>query len=598
MVRFALERVKEVINDYDVIVGILPTGYGKSKFLYYNRELFEKLSKVIHVLPLRSIVAKLAKDIANLGDVGYQAGIFVEDIDKTPFLTSKYTIATFDSFLLNFYGIPVSEIWRSNWHSDVAFTLARCSHIIFDEVHLVITPDSIYNINEEFRKIVNVIRDSIRWFCKTNLKAVVFTATLYPWLIKYIIPNECKKVKIIVYAPQNHQYYLNIVKEAKDIDIENFWNEKDDFYVKFKDYHRYVKTYFHFKSVDDVLNNVLSVASRERIVVMFNSVRRCIELFEKYSNVLDKKGIPRTIIHGRMSSKARSNAIKVIEREKSVVVFATQAIEAGIDTNFDILITEVAPPHSLIQRTGRIARYGLEGGHYEVHIVLGSKDVSEGVKKLCGGIYDVEGTLETVNKVLRSAVREDDMVSINVNWRLPELEGLWDYLKILCIPKEIKMPYVYGVEAFLARLTYLRPGLKWQVLKELDKRFGGSFIRASALLSIYLGPVNCKFNQEFLSIYVIPVSIDFLKEHYKKVLDIEDNHVRVVVEVEGIVKVEGGPEINYFLKYPNTSIFKILRKIRGKYGEVFGEYVKVVPLGLLGKRDILNREWGYVKWWK
>lgn len=603
LTRLALKRIKEVIEEYDVIVGILPTGYGKSKFLFHNREVFNKLGKVIHVLPLRSIVAKLAEDIRKLDDVGYQAGIIVEDVDKTPFLTSKYTVATFDSFLFNFYGIPVSEIWRSKWHSDVAFLTSRCSHVVLDEVHLVTTPDSIENVAEEFGKIVSVIRDSIKWYCRVGLKTIVFTATLYPWLIKYIIPEECRKTKIIVYAPETHQYYSSIASHASNMDVENFWDERDSFYSDFINYCNYVKTFFHFKRMEDILEETLENVERRRIAVMFNSVMRCIEFFEKYGEAFKRKGFTVAIIHGRMAPEAKREAIKAVKEEKSLVLFATQAVEAGVDVSFDKLVTEVAPPHSLIQRAGRVARYGLKEnirgkskGKYEIHIVIGGRDLEEGVKKLCGGIYDVGLTLETAKTLLGDAKTESKVVEVNVNWRLPTTNNTWDYLKILCIPGEIEIPRLPNVLSFLNRLTHLRPGLKGRVLRELDEKFGGSFIRTSALTSLYVGPITGTFSREILSKYTIPISVDILRKHYDKILEISEGYIRIAVVVNDKITVVKGPRIGSFIKHPTLSMYDILRKVRRKYGEILGEHVKVIPLGLLGRRNIFNEKWGYIKW--
>ncbi len=593
-----MKRLEEAIHEYDVIVGILPTGYGKSKFLFHSRYLFNKLGKVIHVLPLRSIVAKLAEDIKDLGDVGYQAGILVECVDKTPFLTSKYTVVTFDSFLFNFYGIPVSEIFRSKWHSDVAFMISRCSHVILDEIHLVTTPDSISDVDVEFEKVINVIRDVIEWYARVGLKTIVFTASLYPWLIRYILPHRVGRVKIIVYAPEQHEYCREVKKNIKDmenVEVESFWSVDDDFYLKFKDYCKYVGTFLHFKELDEVLEEVVSSTRRRRIFVLFNSVKRCIEHFERYRTHLEKRGYSVAIIHGRMTSEARRKALNLVTREKSIVVFATQAIEAGVDVDFDILITEVAPPHSLIQRCGRVARYGLESGRYEIHVVLGGEQVKEAVERLCRGVYDTRVTLEVVRELLKDADIHEKMALININWRLPSEHILWDYLRLLCIPGEVKICELGHVKSFLNKLTHLRPrALK--ALKEIDERLSGSFIRASALLSVYTGPVDCQFKQEFLSKYTIPVSLEFIRNNARRVLRIENECVLMVITTNGYVVSKRGPKLAQLLKFPITSIYRTLSKIRKEYQEVPGETARVTFLGLQAKEHVFDEEWGYIKW--
>ena len=42
---------------------------------------------------------------------------------------------------------------------------------------------------------------------------------------------------------------------------------------------------------------------------------------------------------------------------KNLELLATQVVEAGLDVSADLLLTEVAPMNSLIQRAGRCARW-------------------------------------------------------------------------------------------------------------------------------------------------------------------------------------------------------------------------------------------------
>lgn len=597
MTRLAINKIIEALEEYNVVVGILPTGYGKSKFLFYNIKIFDDLGKVVHVLPLRSIVAKLAKDIKDIGDVGYQAGITVDEIDKTPFFTSKYTVATFDSFLLNFYGIPVSEIWRSNWHSDVAFTLARFSHVVLDEVHLVTTLEPIDDVDEEFRKVITVINDVVEWYCNIGFKTIIFTATLYPWLLKKIIPTKhLNKVKVVIYTPEEHQYYKNVINANQEIKVENFWNENDEFYKKFKDYCEHVKTYIYFKNMDEVLAEVFNSSIKCRIAILFNSVKRCIEYFEKYKDKLQEKGFTTVIIHGKMTSEARSRAIDSIINESSLVLFGTQVIEAGIDIDFDILITEVAPPHSLIQRAGRIARYKLNNKHYEIHIVVGGDDLKSGVERLCKGIYDENEVITILKELMKNSQKLNGKFVANINWRLPEKDENIDFLKILCLTEEVKVEPSGEIQSFLAKLTHIRPGRKKALLKEIDERFHGSFIRTSALTSIYFGPFLCQFKDYFLNKYVIPVDLDFIKRHHE-VLDLsKEGNIKIIIIVDNNVQVENGPHIYKFLKYPLSSLYEFLSKIRVKYFEIEEEHIKVLPLGLLGKKDFFDEKWGYIRW--
>lgn len=74
-------------------------------------------------------------------------------------------------------------------------------------------------------------------------------------------------------------------------------------------------------------------------------------------------------------------------------MISTQVIEAGLDRSFDVLVTEAAPASALIQRAGRVARYGGQG---EVFVF-----------PYRGGVYNRED-VEAATRVLRDGGRLDE----------------------------------------------------------------------------------------------------------------------------------------------------------------------------------------------
>jgi CRISPR-associated endonuclease/helicase Cas3 len=602
MMRIALSLLGELIEKYPITVALLPTGYGKSRFFQYRFDMVDKLGKLVHVLPLRAIVSELAEDLGrNFKDaVGYQAGIHVDNVDKTPFLTSRYTVATFDSFFMNFYGVPVLEMWRTVWHSDVAFLISRCSHVVLDEVHLIVTPEEIDNVEQEFVKVVTVIRDLIKWNLKVNLKTIMLTATFYPWIFSYILPSEARdKIAALIYAPENHEYSLQIRKILKEAKIEFAWDERDEFYNRFKDYAEKVSTYLHYVSLGEVVEALLKNGELgDKVALMFNSVRRCITNFEFYADMFRSAGYEVVLLHGQMTSHARKKALNILDKSSKVSLFSTQVIEAGVNLDFDTLITEVAPPHALIQRVGRIARYGVQNGkNYGIHIVIGEGDFS-----YCEGIYDVRMTEAMLNYLAKHASTNTYKCrKVNINWRLPSKDI--DYLKLLMSIENPNIPTTSRISAFLDLLTHYR--LKpTEILKTIDEEFNGSFIRSAALLSLYLGPsekVNEKINT-ILERYVIPVSRDFIGKNYNKVLEVEvknqRKHVKLALLInDRQIKILTGPTINQVIHYPLSSLNQYLKEIRRELRETEGENPTIYFLGLQAKHNIkFNEEWGYITW--
>ncbi|MEM4462230.1 MAG: CRISPR-associated helicase Cas3' [Candidatus Bathyarchaeia archaeon] len=610
--REALPILRDLIEEYPVIIAILPTGYGKSRFFQYNPDLIDQFNKVVHVLPLRAIVAELADDLRKqLGDgVGYQAGIHVEDVDKTPFLADKYTIVTFDSFFMNFYGIPVSEIWRSVWHSDVAFLLSRISHIVLDEIHLVVTPSEIDNVEEEFTKILLIVRDLIRWNILINFKTIIFTATFYPWMFTLILPSEAYgKTAILLFAPEDHEYVTKVKEKCNNIaKVITIWNNKDDFYFRFKDYINKIPTYLHYTSMDNFINSVSGYDLGSKIAVMFNSVRRCIESYEKYYRLFENLGYTTTILHGQMTSYARRNAFDIFKNVEKIAIFSTQVIEAGVNMDFDSLITEIAPPHALIQRTGRVARYDIRNGrHYAIHLILGDKDLRAGVNKLCKGIYDIDLTISAIKCLENYASKVDEYcMKTLINWRLPQSDKSLDYLKLLIV-KEVFLEHLTAssISSFIEYLTKWR-GRAYPMLKQFDEYLKGSFIRSSTLIPIYLGPVDVIVEREelneLLDKYTITIDIGFLERYGERILDFQENgkkrfvKLAIVVDDEKICIVKG-PIFEFLLKYPLYSLHTVISKIRKSYEEDEGGIPKVFLLGLKANPSVkFDTERGYILW--
>lgn len=608
--REALLKLRNLIEEYPVVIALLPTGYGKSCFFQYNPDLINKFNKIVHVLPLRAIVSELAHNLRKqFGDtVGYQAGIYIEDVNKTTFLANKYTIVTFDSFFMNFYGIPVSEIWRSVWHSDVAFLLSRISNTILDETHLVVTPSEIDNIKEEFSKIFLIIRDLIKWNINTNLKTIIFTATFYPWIFNLILPSEAyNKTCILIYAPENHEYVVKIKEICSSVaEIITIWSEKDDFYLKFKGYIDKVPTYLHYVSIDNFINNISKYELGDKVALMFNSVKRCIDTYERYHKLFEKQDYVTTILHGQMTSYARRNTFNILNNTEKFVLFSTQVIEAGVNLDFNTLITEVAPPHALIQRTGRVARHSIhDKKNYSIHIILGDSDFKIGVNKYCKGIYDIDLTISTISYLEKYANKtSESYIEVPINWRLPQINEQLDYLKLLMVRKDIyDTTIVSATSSFIEYLTKWR-GSATTTLKQLDEYLKGSFIRSSTLFPLYLGPVDIVIEEtifnELIDKYVITLDTSSLKYYGNYILDFQKNegrkHVKLVIIVDDeYVFTVNGPTLESLLQYPLYSLHRTISRIRRDYKEEEGRISRIHFLGLKANPTVaFNVERGYI----
>lgn len=95
-------------------------------------------------------------------------------------------------------------------------------------------------------------------------------------------------------------------------------------------------------------------------LVVINTVARA----QAVHRALQKRDVPPArlaLIHSRFrpgDRKVQMDKLPVPGETKDLIVVATQAIEAGVDLSAAVLVTELAPASSLVQRFGRVNRYG------------------------------------------------------------------------------------------------------------------------------------------------------------------------------------------------------------------------------------------------
>jgi CRISPR-associated endonuclease/helicase Cas3 len=113
-----------------------------------------------------------------------------------------------------------------------------------------------------------------------------------------------------------------------------------------------------------------SVGKVAKVAVVVNSVRLARDIYQNLeANPLTVKGANAPVrvflLTGRNRPFVRDLVVNDLEKAFAsasvacpVIVVATQCIEAGYDVSFDRLISEFAPVQALIQRLGRLNRYG------------------------------------------------------------------------------------------------------------------------------------------------------------------------------------------------------------------------------------------------
>ncbi|MGC8567286.1 MAG: CRISPR-associated helicase Cas3' [Caldisphaera sp.] len=375
------ETLINLEKGYSVILKA-PTGYGKTTLTVILANAvsndIELGSRVIHVLPYRAIVQDLylkLKDRADKGVISTK-NIGAQDMDyhDSPFFMKKVNVTTLDTFILNLFKLPSVDFRQifKNYGSHYEFprALIYSSIVIFDEFHL---------LGEEGNSLTAGLA-ALKALKDAGVPIVIASATIDKGLENVLIRE---------------------LGGEKNVKVVN----ADDFKID-----RTIYADILNKEEDGISTAEKKVKEGRRVLLVYNTRMGAIEAYKK----LKERGLSPILIHSKFSKKDRIDKINGIKKAKLVV--STQVIEAGIDTSFDVLITEASPSHNLIQRAGRVARYGeerkskLEG---EVYIFPFS-----------GKVYDAEEVRKTVEKVRKlKTINENLLMERNYEETINQIQA-------------------------------------------------------------------------------------------------------------------------------------------------------------------------------
>jgi len=313
------------------LILLAPTGWGKT-FAALIIALAHNPSHIIYVLPTITAIRKMKEIIKKFfKDMEVEENYFFADIEmlkkenkedkKDEILSTELfiaktflapiTVTTLDQVLLSFLNVGKYHIKRYHFKN---------SFIIFDEYHLyplnglILLLKILKKFNEDF---------------KYNMKFLFMSATeepAYTSLITQSIKNIGKQEFLDEYKKLRRYNYIFLEKDMLDEDV--------------------IKR----------IKNCLNVNSK--ILIILNTVEKAIKMYLKLRNFSTNV----LLLHSRFTYQDRRNKEELLERydknNKSMILIATQLAEVSLDMSFDYLFTELAPLPSLIQRFGRVNRYG------------------------------------------------------------------------------------------------------------------------------------------------------------------------------------------------------------------------------------------------
>ncbi|MDW8074092.1 MAG: CRISPR-associated helicase Cas3', partial [Nitrososphaerota archaeon] len=391
----------------------------------------------------------------------------------SPMLCKKFVITTLDTFVSSLYKIPPAELrkllTKGYAHYEVPRACIYSSTVVFDEFHLFISSDSIVNGRS---KMLTSALASIISLLEVGVPIIISTATL-PELIK----NKIKKEVETLFG--------------KDLYISEITPSQSDLIFK--------KRRIEVESIgeEDKIEKIIEAAEgRRRVLVIANTVRNAVEIYR----ALREAGIEPLVVHAKMIETERRRRLSAAEQTPCVVV-STQIFEAGIDMSFDTLITEAAPPDSLIQRSGRVARYG---GCGEVFIY----PLSEGGKNIYAEEL-VEKTLRKLSEVRELSNRLLEVYDDYAGTRLIE-RNLLNQLRLIDVYPSLSADIARRLwEAYCG---FVREG---EMIPVVPRAYVNSFIKEPRERSNLIFTIS---DDEFLSLLKHGLIKEFITESKKTAL--------------------------------------------------------------------------------
>jgi len=335
--RRAVNRVVELAERGEAnLVLELPTGYGKTTagpLLYKSYRKAGLCWKAIHVLPLRAIVEKALKDFTEkYSDIefAYQDGdvlLTQYGYKKDPFFASEYVLTTVDSFIHNLFKAPVTELHKlvegKPVHYHIPFTYVYPSCVFIDEAHVA--------AQDEGGKAVAALKAAVKILREADVPVVVMSATMGRWK-----SDVFKGFKFVVLGHEDAEGggVTTIHDEEFECEMKNV---------------KYTVRIIEERQVVDIARKRLKEGKRVLIVV--NNVEKAVAW---------AKALGTAVIHSMLTRRDRESAMRRLKesKEEPLILVGTSAIEAGVNVTFDVLISSADAPESVVQRVGRICRYG------------------------------------------------------------------------------------------------------------------------------------------------------------------------------------------------------------------------------------------------
>lgn len=377
-VRHQEEAWRRLSESKSVIIRA-PTGSGKTEAVvlpFLNFRGNELPLHLLYALPLRSLANQIAERIEKYAQKLSKSSLRVRlqhgERPESVLFASDIVVATIDQVVTSYACTPLTLPVR---HGNIPAGAVMSSFLVFDEAHLF-DP--------------NLGLQATRLICerlhRLGIPYAVLSATLPDSIVEFWHDELGAEVV---------EAYSEFVPRQVIIDWRDSLLTPEE-----------IKTFLQ---------------KFARILVVCNTVDRAVEIYRGVLEEARKQGYECELIHSRFLPDDRKRKEEWVQRhfgkdhppDTRALLIATQVVEVGLDISADLLLTEVAPVDALIQRAGRVARWGGEGKVWVYDVTMTapySKDLVDKTKEVLlrnSGINLDWATAKCwVNQVLNDTYRE------------------------------------------------------------------------------------------------------------------------------------------------------------------------------------------------
>jgi CRISPR-associated endonuclease/helicase Cas3 len=333
--------LKAVDDDRKHTLVVAPTGAGKTDFLLRRCK-----GRVFYTLPFQASINAMYERIKATVPEGTDVRLL--------HATSKVVVKNHvhEQILQPLAGSSV-KVLTPHQLAAIVFGTSGFESVMLDIQGTDVILDEIHTYSDYSQAMVLEIVKALLWLeCRIHIGTATMPFVLYNELLELLGGKE----------------------KVYEMDLSNEELEKFNRHQVYK---------IQQTDVDAILTAAFN--NKEKVLLIFNTVKGAQEAYEKVQKQEKFKLIPKMLIHSRFKRGYRVELEDRLKKEfngdgknygdglKPCLVISTQVVEVSLDISFDRMITECAPLDALIQRFGRVNRKRDEqtiGKYKPVHVLV------------------------------------------------------------------------------------------------------------------------------------------------------------------------------------------------------------------------------------